>query len=326
MAPAMPCKNMKKNCGSGASNKITKQNLRVFSFTLNLESSFTRRERNHSPLHWNTLTSPEPRKQSWMSNKRDASMIQGISMDQEIWLILGQISLNLLNWKKNLQTDICSPERGLTRKHLTSRSDFLGSELWTKLRRNVKLKERQKWTSEKSKLDNARRLRRNYFIDHQDMEFNENKQMQEENWKRQWLPSCKIMKKNCGSDASNKIKNKTWVYFGSWWIYKTTYGRNITESSWRPYCRKRKQFITAFLFGSQIYSYASSYKKSSSRSSSKQGMGKLKKISAWNLTKLRSKKDVIDEARTTDAKVHFASLMDICHLKKCWIGDKAPKI
>ena len=44
---------------------------------------------------------------------------------------------------------------------------------------------------------------------------------------------------------------------------------------------------------------------------------KLEKIPAWNLTKVRSKKDVIDEARTNGAKVHFASLMDICHLKKC---------
>ena len=44
-------------------------------------------------------------------------------------------------------------------------------------------------------------------------------------------------------------------------------------------------------------------------------MGKLEKISAWNLTKVKSKKQVIDEARTAGATVHFASLMDICHLK-----------
>ena len=44
-------------------------------------------------------------------------------------------------------------------------------------------------------------------------------------------------------------------------------------------------------------------------------MGKLENISAWNLTKVRSKKEVIDEARTKGAKVHFASLIDICHLK-----------
>ena len=42
---------------------------------------------------------------------------------------------------------------------------------------------------------------------------------------------------------------------------------------------------------------------------------KLEKISAWNLTKVRSKKEVIDEARTSGATVHFASLMDMCYLK-----------
>ena len=42
---------------------------------------------------------------------------------------------------------------------------------------------------------------------------------------------------------------------------------------------------------------------------------KMEKISAWNLTKVKSKKRVIDEARTSGTTVHFASLMDICHLK-----------
>ena len=42
---------------------------------------------------------------------------------------------------------------------------------------------------------------------------------------------------------------------------------------------------------------------------------KLEKFSAWNLTKVRRKSEVIDEARTKGAKVHFASLMDIGHLK-----------
>ena len=52
---------------------------------------------------------------------------------------------------------------------------------------------------------------------------------------------------------------------------------------------------------------------------------KLEKISAWNLTKVRSKKEVIDEARTTGAKVHFASLLDICHLKNAELEEKHQK-
>ena len=54
-------------------------------------------------------------------------------------------------------------------------------------------------------------------------------------------------------------------------------------------------------------------------------MGKLENISAWNLTKVRSKSEVIDEARTKGAKVHFASLMDICHLKNAELEAKHQK-
>ena len=52
--------------------------------------------------------------------------------------------------------------------------------------------------------------------------------------------------------------------------------------------------------------------------------GKLEKISAWNLTKVRSKNEVIDEARTSGTKVHFA-LMDICHLKNAELEAKHQK-
>ena len=51
----------------------------------------------------------------------------------------------------------------------------------------------------------------------------------------------------------------------------------------------------------------------------------MEKISAWNLTKVRSKKEVIDEARTKGAKVHFASLMDICHLEHAELEAKYQK-
>ena len=52
---------------------------------------------------------------------------------------------------------------------------------------------------------------------------------------------------------------------------------------------------------------------------------KLEKISAWNLTKVRSKKEVIDEARMSGATVHFASLMDICHLRNAELEAKHQK-
>ena len=52
---------------------------------------------------------------------------------------------------------------------------------------------------------------------------------------------------------------------------------------------------------------------------------KLDKISAWNLTKVRGKKEVIDEARASGITVHFASLMDKCHLKNAELETKHHK-
>ena len=52
---------------------------------------------------------------------------------------------------------------------------------------------------------------------------------------------------------------------------------------------------------------------------------KLETISAWNLTKVRSKKEVIDEARTKGEKVHFAPLIDICLFENAELEAKHPK-
>ena len=53
--------------------------------------------------------------------------------------------------------------------------------------------------------------------------------------------------------------------------------------------------------------------------------GKLEKISAWNLAKVRNKSEVIDEARHKGVQVHFASFMDIRHLKSSELEKKHQK-
>ena len=61
----------------------------------------------------------------------------------------------------------------LTKRQSTSRPDHLWPELWRGMSKNGELKEKQNWAIEKPKLDNARRLRGIYFIEHDDIEFNE---------------------------------------------------------------------------------------------------------------------------------------------------------
>ena len=54
-------------------------------------------------------------------------------------------------------------------------------------------------------------------------------------------------------------------------------------------------------------------------------MGEIGKDSRVDLTKVRNKSEVIDEAKTKGRKVHFASLKDICHLKNAELEAKHQK-
>ena len=51
---------------------------------------------------------------------------------------------------------------------------------------------------------------------------------------------------------------------------------------------------------------------------------KLETVPSWDLGKVRSKKEGIRETQR-DKKIHFASLMDMCHLKKCEVRTNVTK-
>ena len=135
---------------------------------------------------------------------------------------------------------------------------------------------------------------------------------------------CKIMKRIVGVVDPTKLKQDLRVF---WKLM------NLQDCVWeidyqiimKTILQEKVKFITALQFGSHIYSYASSYENSCSKSSGGQRMGKLEKISSWNVTKVRRKKEVIDEAIKSGAKDHFASLMDICHLKNAELEAKHQK-
>ena len=109
----------------------------------------------------------------------------------------------------------------LTRKQLTSRPDHLWPEICKSMRKNAKLKEKQKWSNEKPQLDNARELRGIYFIDPEDTELKETiSRMLARSWKQQWLPLCLARSARIirivGMVQKNPIKsNQTCVYSGS---------------------------------------------------------------------------------------------------------------
>ena len=94
----------------------------------------------------------------------------------------------------------------INEKQLTSRPDHLWPELWTKLGRKAKLKEKHKWSDEEPKLDNARRLRGIYFIDPEDKEFKETIKNAKKKLETPVAPAmpCKTCKKSNKGETRSK--------------------------------------------------------------------------------------------------------------------------
>ena len=89
----------------------------------------------------------------------------------------------------------------------------LWPELWIKMGRNAKLKEKHKWSDEQPKLDNARRLRGIHFIDPEDKEFKETTKNAGKKLETPMAPAmpCKTSKKSKHRETrgkTNEIKSK----------------------------------------------------------------------------------------------------------------------
>ena len=136
-------------------------------------------------------------------------------------------------------------------------------------------------------------------------------------WKHQLILLClaKFCRKHCGSGASNKIKNKTCVYSGAGESTRLRMGESSPDHHEDHIAGEGNNSLKHYNLVHNFMPVPQAMNISAAKAAVDKEWETLEKISAWNLTKVRSKKEVIDEARTTGAKVHFASLMDICHLK-----------
>ena len=215
----------------------------------------------------------------------------------------------------------------LTRKQLTSRPDHLWPEHWKKMGKNAKLKEKQKWSNEKLHLDNARKLRGIYFIDPEDKEFKETIKNARKKLETPIAPAmpCQIMKKNCESGASHKIKTRLACILEASESTRLRMGESLPNHHEDHIAGKGNNSLQHYDLVHKFIPLPQAIKIPAAKAAVDKEWEKLEKISAWNLTKVRSKKEVIDEARTKGAKVHFASLMDICHLKNAELEAKHQK-
>ena len=182
----------------------------------------------------------------------------------------------------------------------------------------AKSKAKQKCAIEKLKLDNARQLRGIFFIEPNYEVF----QHAMKNARRKLevpMPAAMPCKtpvncrgENCRSIGKSKTKY-TCIVDADESVRIRLEGVPLRYHKDQNCC-KRNNFAKPLQFGTQVYSDASSVKKfQMQRRQWRKNWEKLEKIPAWNLTKVRNKTEVIAKARNEGRKVHFASLMDLCH-------------
>ena len=183
----------------------------------------------------------------------------------------------------------------------------------------AKKKAKQRWAIEKSKLDNARQLRGVFFIEPNDEEF---KLTMKAARRKLEVPKpaampCKILIKSSGATHRSIGKRRT-KYACIVDADESTRPRlegavhihhqdHITEKgmNFLNHCNLVHKFIPM----------PQAMKVPDAKATVEKDGEELEKILAWYITKARNKKEVIDEAKNECRKVHFASLMDLCHLK-----------
>ena len=158
--------------------------------------------------------------------------------------------------------------------------------------KHAKLKEKQKWSHEKPRLDNARKLRRIYFIDPEDKEFKETiknaRKKLEETSVAPAMP-CKIMK-NCGSDGSNKIKTKLACTLEADESTRMRMGSSIPHYHQDHIAGKGEISLQHYNLVHKFVPMPQAMKIPAAKAAVDKEWEKLENISAWNLTKVRSKR------------------------------------
>ena len=139
--------------------------------------------------------------------------------------------------------------------------------------RNAKLKERHKWSDEKPKLDNARRLRGIYFIDPEDKEFKETIKNARKKLETPMAPAMpcktsKTCKHGVTRGKTNEIKSKLACILEASESTRLRMEDSLPNHHEDHIAGKGDNSLQALQFGSQIYSYASSHEDSRSKSSS----------------------------------------------------------
>ena len=138
---------------------------------------------------------------------------------------------------------------------------------------------------------------------------------------------CKLGKNNkkCGNGEYNKVNSKLACILEASESTRLRMGESLPKYHEDHIAGKGNNSLQDYNMVHKFIPMPQARKNSSTKAAANQEWEKHEKKSAWDITKVRNKSEVIDEARTEGITVHFASLMDICHLKNAEMEAKHQK-
>ena len=141
-----------------------------------------------------------------------------------------------------------------------------------------------------------------YFIDPEDKEYKETSKNARKKLEPSVAPAmpCKIMK-NCGSGGSDKNKTKLACILEANESTRMRMGNSEPHNHEDHVAGKSENSLQHYNLVHKFIPMPQAAKIPATKAAVDKEWAKLEKISAWNLTKVKSKKAVIDEARTSGA-------------------------
>ena len=134
------------------------------------------------------------------------------------------------------------------------------------------------------------------------------------------------MNKNCGSGASNKVKSKFACILEASESTRMRMEESLPKYHEDHIAGRGDNSLQHYNLVHKFIPMPQAMKIPAAKAAVDKEWEKLEKIPAWDLTKVRSKSEVIDEARTKGMEVHFRLTDGHLSFEECRIGDKAPKI
>ena len=137
---------------------------------------------------------------------------------------------------------------------------------------------------------------------------------------------CKIIKKNCGSGGSNKIKTRLACILEVDESTRMRMGNSLQNHHEDHIAGKGDNSLQHYNLVDKFILMPQAMEIPAAKAVEDKEWENLENISAWNLTKVRSKKEVIDEAKDVGRKRSFCIINGHMSFEKRWIGGKTPKI